>query len=85
MSGYLRRRTNVKVARIRSETMLLVAAYLDFDLRVVLYRYRRQILELIKGVEGTEVKISIASNGNNSLVELTRKKVEQVGLVTQGK
>ena len=73
----------MKTARIYSATLLLVTTHLDFDLQALLYR--RQILELIKGVEGTKVEITIESDGNKSLVELTRKKVEQVGLVTQGK
>ena len=35
-------------------------------------------------MEGTKVKIAISRDEGASIVELVRKKVEQVGVVTQG-
>jgi hypothetical protein len=35
-------------------------------------------------MEGTKVKIAISGDDGASIVELVRKKVEQVGVVTQG-
>ena len=43
-----------------------------------------QILEFIKGVEGTKVVMNFQRDGNRFEVELVRKVVSQVGVVNTG-
>jgi C-terminal processing protease CtpA/Prc len=75
---------NLKLEEVRSDRLPPNPVFLfAFSLKQ-LTALSFQILELIKGTEGSRVCMDVQRDGSDFKIELVRKKVSQVGVVSTG-